>query len=55
MYTAAKIIIPILNNSLGCKAKIPKLNQLRLPPLTTPKPGIKTNINNRKQTKIIGL
>ena len=48
-YLLVKIINPILQASLGCIPKPPIPNQLRLPFLTLPIPGINTRTSNIKQ------
>ena len=47
-YFDTYIIKPILANSLGCIPKPPIPNQLLLPFLILPKPGIKTSIKSIK-------
>ena len=52
-YLEAKIIRASFINSLGCIPKPPIPNQLLLPFLTVPTPGINTKINRKKQTSSI--
>ena len=52
-YLAVKIMSPNLANSLGWIPKEPIPNQLRLPFLTLPIPGIKTSTNKKRQTASI--
>ena len=54
-YLEVKIMSAILVNSLGCIPKLPMPNQLLLPFLTVPIPGINTNISNIMQAKSILL
>ena len=49
-YLDVKIINPNLMNSLGCIPKLPIPNQLLLPFLMVPIPGIRTSIQRKKQT-----
>ena len=53
-YLLVKIISPSFANSLGCIPKEPIPNQLLLPFLTLPTPGIKTRTKSIKHTINIG-